>query len=114
MLLYNIYFVFFFFFSSRRRHTRCSRDWSSDVCSSDLFHREPGASVRREPHEGSEQSLDHQRRTQREIGIGAQILRDLGLRHIRLLTNHPKRVAGLEGFGITIVEQMPVEGTDAV
>src|SRR2546422_10023835 len=32
MLLY----IFFFFFSSRRRHTRCSRDWSSDVCSSDL------------------------------------------------------------------------------
>src|SRR2546422_10186473 len=31
------FFVFFFFFSSRRRHTRCSRDWSSDVCSSDLF-----------------------------------------------------------------------------
>src|SRR2546422_8193976 len=29
--------VFFFFFSSRRRHTRCSRDWSSDVCSSDRF-----------------------------------------------------------------------------
>src|SRR4030042_4162041 len=31
-----MYFIFFFFFSSRRRHTRCSRDWSSDVCSSDL------------------------------------------------------------------------------
>src|SRR2546422_6041442 len=31
-----MHFVFFFFFSSRRRHTRCSRDWSSDVCSSDL------------------------------------------------------------------------------
>src|SRR2546422_6493537 len=30
-------FMFFFFFSSRRRHTRCSRDWSSDVCSSDLY-----------------------------------------------------------------------------
>src|SRR2546429_9418491 len=29
--------IFYFFFSSRRRHTRCSRDWSSDVCSSDLF-----------------------------------------------------------------------------
>src|SRR2546429_5825123 len=29
--------LFFFFFSSRRRHTRCSRDWSSDVCSSDLY-----------------------------------------------------------------------------
>src|SRR3989449_623184 len=32
-----VFFCFFFFFSSRRRHTRCSRDWSSDVCSSDLF-----------------------------------------------------------------------------
>src|SRR2546422_5417857 len=31
-----MYVYFFFFFSSRRRHTRCSRDWSSDVCSSDL------------------------------------------------------------------------------
>src|SRR5205809_3353076 len=31
------FFFFFFFFSSRRRHTRCSRDWSSDVCSSDLI-----------------------------------------------------------------------------
>src|SRR2546429_5585310 len=33
---YEGYVVFLFFFSSRRRHTRCSRDWSSDVCSSDL------------------------------------------------------------------------------
>src|SRR2546422_300580 len=32
----HAYYGFFFFFSSRRRHTRCSRDWSSDVCSSDL------------------------------------------------------------------------------
>src|SRR5205809_4054504 len=38
MMLFNcLYFFFFFFFSSRRRHTRCSRDWSSDVCSSDLM-----------------------------------------------------------------------------
>jgi 3,4-dihydroxy 2-butanone 4-phosphate synthase/GTP cyclohydrolase II len=50
----------------------------------------------------------HQRKTQREIGVGAQILSDLNLRSIRLLTNHPKRVAGLEGFGISIVEQIPV------
>src|SRR6266436_9476229 len=35
-LLYVCSIFFFFFFSSRRRHTRCSRDWSSDVCSSDL------------------------------------------------------------------------------
>src|SRR2546426_1898023 len=34
----NAYYVFFFFFSSRRRHTRLQGDWSSDVCSSDLFH----------------------------------------------------------------------------
>src|SRR2546429_3519539 len=37
-LSYVWYIFFFFFFSSRRRHTRCSRDWSSDVCSSDLAH----------------------------------------------------------------------------
>src|SRR5205809_4888195 len=37
MYLFDVLFSFlFFFFSSRRRHTRCSRDWSSDVCSSDL------------------------------------------------------------------------------
>jgi len=51
---------------------------------------------------------ESERRTQREIGIGAQILSDLGLKRIRLLTNHPRRVAGLEGFGIEIVEQVPV------
>jgi 3,4-dihydroxy 2-butanone 4-phosphate synthase/GTP cyclohydrolase II len=51
---------------------------------------------------------ESERRTQREIGIGAQILSDLNLRRIRLLTNHPRRVAALEGFGIEIVEQIPV------
>jgi 3,4-dihydroxy 2-butanone 4-phosphate synthase/GTP cyclohydrolase II len=50
-----------------------------------------------------------QRNTQREIGLGAQILSDLGLRRIRLLTNHPRRVVALEGFDIEIVEQVPVE-----
>ena len=53
--------------------------------------------------------LDSERQTQREIGIGAQILSDLNLRNIRLLTNRPKKVAALEGFGIEIVEQVPVE-----
>lgn len=51
---------------------------------------------------------ESERKTQREIGIGAQILSDLNLRRIRLLTNHPRRVAGLEGFGIEIVEQVPI------
>jgi len=53
--------------------------------------------------------LDNERQTQREIGIGAQILSDLNLRRIRLLTNRPKKVAALEGFGIEIVDQVPVE-----
>jgi 3,4-dihydroxy 2-butanone 4-phosphate synthase/GTP cyclohydrolase II len=52
---------------------------------------------------------ESERKTQREIGIGAQILSDLGLRRIRLLTNHPRRVAALEGFDIEIVGQVPVE-----
>jgi 3,4-dihydroxy 2-butanone 4-phosphate synthase/GTP cyclohydrolase II len=54
---------------------------------------------------------ESQRKTQREIGIGAQILSDLNLKRIRILTNHPRKVAGLEGFGIEIVEQVPVSAT---
>jgi 3,4-dihydroxy 2-butanone 4-phosphate synthase/GTP cyclohydrolase II len=50
-----------------------------------------------------------EKHVQREIGIGAQILSDLNLRRVRLLTNRPKKVAALEGFGIEIVEQVPVE-----
>ena len=45
----------------------------------------------------------------REYGIGAQILRHLGLRHIRLLTNHPRRLAALDGFGLTVDEMVPLE-----
>jgi 3,4-dihydroxy 2-butanone 4-phosphate synthase/GTP cyclohydrolase II len=45
---------------------------------------------------------------QHEVGIGAQILSDLGLRTIRLLTNHPRRIVALEGFGIEIVDQVPI------
>ena len=62
-------------------------------------------------HRGSKlpSLLDNERQTQREIGIGAQILSDLNLHRIRLLTNRPKKVAALEGFGIEIVEQVPVE-----
>jgi len=52
---------------------------------------------------------ESQRQTQRQIGLGAQILSDLNLRRIRLLTNHPRRLAALEGFEIEIVEQVPVE-----
>jgi len=49
-----------------------------------------------------------QTQLQHESGIGAQILSDLGLHTIRLLTNHPRRIVALEGFGIEIVEQTPI------
>ncbi|MGA2143690.1 MAG: 3,4-dihydroxy-2-butanone-4-phosphate synthase [Bryobacteraceae bacterium] len=54
------------------------------------------------------QGAEGQRLLQHEHGIGAQILSDLGLHTIRLLTNHPRRIVALEGFGIQIVEQVPV------
>jgi 3,4-dihydroxy 2-butanone 4-phosphate synthase/GTP cyclohydrolase II len=44
----------------------------------------------------------------REYGLGAQILCDLGLKTIRLLTNNPKKVVGLQGYGLEIVEQVPI------
>ncbi|MCX7863342.1 MAG: bifunctional 3,4-dihydroxy-2-butanone-4-phosphate synthase/GTP cyclohydrolase II [Bacteroidales bacterium] len=45
---------------------------------------------------------------ERDYGVGAQILRDLGIKKIRLLTNNPKKRAGLEGFGLQIVENIPL------
>jgi len=45
----------------------------------------------------------------REYGIGAQILADLGLKTIRLLTNNPRKVVGLEGYGLEIVKQVPIK-----
>ncbi len=47
--------------------------------------------------------------TQRDYGVGAQILRDLGLSKIRLITNHPKRRIGLIGYGLEIVENVPLK-----
>jgi 3,4-dihydroxy 2-butanone 4-phosphate synthase/GTP cyclohydrolase II len=81
-----------------------SKGFSVDDQSRLVFHREIRAAG----------TADHQRKTQREIGVGAQILSDLNIREIRLLTNHPKRVAGLEGFGISIKEQVPVTATRSV
>jgi 3,4-dihydroxy 2-butanone 4-phosphate synthase / GTP cyclohydrolase II len=45
----------------------------------------------------------------RDYGIGAQILVDLGLSSIRLLTNNPKKIVGLEGYGLTVTDQIPIQ-----
>ena len=45
----------------------------------------------------------------RDYGIGAQILRDLGVRKMRLMTNNPKKIIGLEGYGLNMVERVSLE-----
>jgi 3,4-dihydroxy 2-butanone 4-phosphate synthase / GTP cyclohydrolase II len=47
----------------------------------------------------------------RDYGIGNQILSDLGLSTLRILTNNPKKLTGIDGFGLTVVEQVPIETT---
>ncbi|MGH9862010.1 MAG: bifunctional 3,4-dihydroxy-2-butanone-4-phosphate synthase/GTP cyclohydrolase II, partial [Candidatus Acidiferrales bacterium] len=68
-------------------------------------------SVHQHDHSRGPDSADTpqgRRQIQRTSGVGAQILSDLGVRNIRLLTNHPRKVAALEGFGIHILEQVPI------
>ena len=64
--------------------------------------------IRFHAREEVEQDLGRQRLVQRESGIGAQILIDLGLRRIRVLTNHPRKVVALEGYGLEIADQVPL------
>jgi 3,4-dihydroxy 2-butanone 4-phosphate synthase/GTP cyclohydrolase II len=65
--------------------------------------------VRSKPRQAESASMDA-----RTYGIGAQILFELGIRRLNLLTNHPKRIQGLEGYGLRIARQMPFPGAGAV
>ena len=75
----------------------------------------PRRATPRRPHGSHGRDFMHykeaagQRQLQHEHGIGAQILSDLGLHTIRLLTNHPRKIVALEGFGIEIVDQVPIQ-----
>jgi 3,4-dihydroxy 2-butanone 4-phosphate synthase/GTP cyclohydrolase II len=64
--------------------------------------------IRFHQREELDKDLGRQRLVQRESGIGAQILIDLGLRRIRVLTNHPRKVVALEGYGLEIADQVPL------
>jgi 3,4-dihydroxy 2-butanone 4-phosphate synthase/GTP cyclohydrolase II len=55
-----------------------------------------------------DRDIARQRLIQHESGIGAQILIDLGLKNLRVLTNHPRKVVALEGYGLTIADQVPL------
>jgi 3,4-dihydroxy 2-butanone 4-phosphate synthase/GTP cyclohydrolase II len=64
--------------------------------------------IRFHQRDAGEHDSGRQRFVQHESGIGAQILIDLGLRRIRVLTNHPRKVVALEGYGLEIADQVPL------
>jgi 3,4-dihydroxy 2-butanone 4-phosphate synthase/GTP cyclohydrolase II len=66
----------------------------------------PGRIVFQREQRTRERSEDRSGRTLRQVGLGGQILSDLGIRKIRLLTNTPTHVPALQGFGIEIIEQV--------
>jgi 3,4-dihydroxy 2-butanone 4-phosphate synthase/GTP cyclohydrolase II len=77
-----------------------------------ILHRDPSREAR--PNESAESGHQRAQRTLRQVGLGGQILSDLGIRRIRLLTNTRTHVPTLQGFGIEIVEQVRISlGTAA-
>lgn len=91
---------------------------AAEDCGVLVYLHQTGAGVQFDPSEGGPRGIHahdrerpvapgHELPLQHEAGVGAQILSDLGLTTIRLLTNRPRKVVGLEGFGIQITEQIP-------
>jgi 3,4-dihydroxy 2-butanone 4-phosphate synthase/GTP cyclohydrolase II len=66
------------------------------------------------PHESAKSEGTSWSSGQREYGIGIQILHDLGVSHLRILTNRPRKLHGIEGFGLHVVDQVPFGGTPAL
>ena len=91
-----------------RRHVRRLREIGRGV----LVYLRTGATGVVDPGAAGEShaTAESRAREWREVGLGAQILRDLGVSSIRLLASHDRRYVGLEGFGITITTTEPVEG----
>jgi 3,4-dihydroxy 2-butanone 4-phosphate synthase/GTP cyclohydrolase II len=77
-----------------------------------VLHRDPHRDPR--SSELSQERMQRARRTLRQIGLGSQILSDLGIQRIRLLTNTPTHIPALQGFGIEIVEQVRIPLDSAV
>jgi 3,4-dihydroxy 2-butanone 4-phosphate synthase / GTP cyclohydrolase II len=84
------------------------RGFQIDARSQDAEEAQTTPRIRYHTREQGEPDPGTQRRVQRESGIGAQILIDLGLRRIRVLTNHPRKVVALEGYGLEIADQVPL------
>ena len=92
---------------------------SREDCGVFIYLHQTGPGLKFDTRDGNKQLMTHGRSApefvsserhqplQHEAGIGAQILSDLGLTSIRLLTNHPRKVVGLEGFNIQITDQIP-------
>src|SRR5690349_22546090 len=100
MLLFN--FLFFFFFSSRRRHTRSLRDWSSDVCSSDLATRSPYRSRRTKSLKSVSVSPDSNQHRSEEHTSELQLRRDLVCRLLLEKKNPSLNLVYLFAFCLAI------------